>query len=54
MDPRDERLYKNFINSLGIKNCYINNLRNDLCNGLVLLRILDHLIPGTVNWKIID
>jgi len=39
-----------WINSLGI-DPFINNLFDDLRDGLALLRIMDKINPGTVDWK---
>lgn len=50
-DPRLERLFKNYINSQGIKGAHVNSIYTDLCDGLVLLRVLDKVEPGCVTWK---
>jgi plastin-1 len=47
---REARAFTLWINSLGI-DPYINNLFEDLKNGLVLLKIEDKLQPGCVDWK---
>jgi len=47
---REARAFTLWINSLGI-DPYINNLFEDLKNGLVLLKIEDKLNPGAVDWK---
>jgi len=47
---REARAFTLWINSLGI-NPYVNNLFEDLKNGLVLLKIEDKLQPGCVDWK---
>jgi len=47
---REARAFTLWINSLGI-DPYINNLFEDLKNGLVLLKIEDKLNPGVVDWK---
>lgn len=47
---REVRAFTLWVNSLGI-DPYVNNLFDDLKNGLVLLRIIDKINPGTVDWK---
>ena len=39
-----------WLNSLGIEP-FVNNLFEDLRDGLVLLRAEDAIEPGSVNWK---
>ena len=40
-----------WINSLGIKDVMVSNLIDDLRSGRVLLRIIDRLRPGSVDWE---
>jgi len=47
---REARAFQLWINSLGI-DPFVNNLFDDLKDGLALLRIIDKINPGTVNWK---
>jgi len=47
---REARAFQLWINSLGI-DPFVNNLFEDLRDGLALLRIMDKIDPGTVNWK---
>ncbi len=51
---RDERAFRFWINSLNIDDVYINDLYEDVTTGIVILKVLDKLSPGSVNWKIID
>ena len=51
---REERSFRFWINSLNIEDVYIDNLYDDVSDGLVILKVLDKLQPGSVNWKIID
>jgi len=55
-DSREERAFRMWINSLGLSNgeVYINNLFEDCKDGLVLLKILDHIQPGVVSWKQVE
>jgi len=43
-----------WVNSLGVDGVYINNLFEDVKDGLVLLKVLDKMEPGTVDWKKVE
>jgi plastin-1 len=47
----DERVFKMWINSLNIEDGYINNLIEDMKDGINLNRLLEKMKPGTINWK---
>lgn len=47
---REARAFCLWINSLGIEP-FVNNLFEDLRDGLVILRVMDHVNPGIVDWK---
>lgn len=49
-DSREERVFRMWINSLNIEGVYVNELFADQEDGVVLLRVLDYLSPGTVPW----
>lgn len=49
-DTREERVFRLWINSLGLDNVYINHLFTDLKDGLVLLKLLDNIEKGIVSW----
>jgi len=49
-DSREERAFRMWINSLNIDDCYINSLFDDCKDGLVLLKVIDHVEPNTVSW----
>ena len=56
---REERAFRMWINSLGLNDengepIHINNLYEESRDGLLLLRTLDKIKPGCVNWKIVD
>ena len=56
---REERAFRMWINSLGLNDdngepIHINNLYEESKDGLVLLRTLDKITPGCVNWRLID
>lgn len=50
-DSREERAFRLWINSLGINDTYINNLYEDVCDGVVLLQVMDKIRPGIVSWN---
>ncbi len=50
-DSREERVFRMWINSLGIEDLYINNLFEDVRDGCALLQVLDKISPGIVSWK---
>jgi len=50
-DPREERAFKNWINSFGIEGVSVRNLFEDLKYGLITLKLLDRVEPGSVPWK---
>lgn len=50
---REARAFALWINSLGI-DPYVNNLFDDLRNGLIILKIEDKLSPGIVDWKVVN
>jgi hypothetical protein len=47
----EERAFRYWINSLGLDDCFINNLYLDLSDGVALLKVCDHIKPGCVDWK---
>jgi len=51
---RDERAFRFWINSLNIEDIYINDLFEDVKTGVVVLKVLDKLKAGIVEWKKID
>lgn len=50
-ETREIRIFKNWINSQGIENVYVNYLIDDLKDGTILLKVIDRLRPNTVDWK---
>ena len=56
---REERAFRMWINSLGLSGddgepIHINNLYEESKDGILMLRTLDKIKPGVVNWKIVD
>ena len=50
-DSREERIFRMWLNSLGMDGVYVNNLFSDLSDGIVLLKAEDKVEPGSVTWK---
>ena len=51
---REERAFRMWINSLGLDDVYVNNLYEDVRSGVLLLKVIDRIKPGVVNWKKVD
>jgi len=49
---REERVFRNWINSLGLSED-VNSLYEDCKTGEPLLEIMEHLVPDSVNWKMV-
>ena len=52
---REERSFRTWINSLkleGVKK--VNNLYQECRSAILLLKMIDKIKPGTVNWKIVE
>jgi hypothetical protein len=43
-----------WVNSLNIDGVYINNLYEEIKDGIVLLKILERIQPNVVNWKKVE
>lgn len=51
---KEERNYRMWINSLGIEGVYVNNLYDDVNDGVLICKVIDHLEPGIIDWKKVD
>ncbi|XP_015510248.1 plastin-2 isoform X1 [Neodiprion pinetum] len=49
-ETREEKTYRNWMNSLGISP-HVNWLYSDLADGLVIFQLYDIIKPGTVSWN---
>lgn len=49
-DSREERAFRMWLNSLGIET-YVNNLYDDVHDGIVILQTMDLVRRGTVDWS---
>ena len=43
-----------WVNSLRIQDVHVNNLFEDIKDGIVLLKVLDRVEPGCVDWKKVE
>ena len=50
-DSREERAFRVWMNSLGVEDLYINNLYEDVRDGVALLQVMDRVEPGVVSWR---
>ncbi|XP_075262125.1 plastin-3-like isoform X2 [Convolutriloba macropyga] len=50
-ETREEKTFRNWINSLGLSIPFVNHLYYDVRDGLAILAIEDHISPGVVEWK---
>ncbi|TMW68138.1 hypothetical protein Poli38472_007810 [Pythium oligandrum] len=50
-DTREERVFRMWINSLGIDEVYINHLYSDLREGINLLKLFEKIEKGIVSWQ---
>ena len=51
---REERAFRFWINSLGIEDVFITNLYEEARDGLVLLKVIDKISPGIVDWSKVE
>lgn len=50
-ETREIRVYKNWLNSMNLDGVMVEHLLNDLKDGKVLLKAIDNMREGTVDWK---
>jgi plastin-1 len=48
---REERTFRMWINSLNIPDVYLMNLYEDLHDGVVILKVMDVVEPGIIEWR---
>lgn len=51
---REERAFRMWINSLNIEGLFINNLYEDVKDGLALLKVIEKVEPGRIVWKRVE
>ena len=44
-------VFRMWINSLSIEGVYVNNLYEDLRDGIVLLKVMEKVEPNSVDWS---
>ena len=47
---KEERVFRAWINSMQIEGCFIENLFEEIRDGLVILRVCDYVNRGCVDW----
>lgn len=48
---QEERMYRLWINSLGIDGLNVNNLYEECKDGVLLCKVIDRLHPGAIDWN---
>lgn len=51
---RDERAFRLWINSLNIDDVSVNDLYEEAKDGILLMKVIDKIKPGVVDWKKVD
>ena len=51
---REERVFRLWINSLGIEDVYVNNLVDDCKDGVLLNKVINKIDDKAVDWKKVD
>ena len=50
-ESREIKVFKNWINSMGLEDVYLTYLIEGLKDGTVYLKVIERLRPGLVDWK---
>jgi len=53
-DSREERTFRNWINSLDIEGVFLSDLYSGIGADLNLLKVMDKVRPGVVDWKVVN
>ena len=48
---KEERAFRLWINSLDLEGVHVNNLYDEASDGMLLLKVIDKIQPGSVDWK---
>jgi len=51
---REERSFRFWMNSLNIPDVYFNNIYEDCKSGILLLKVIDKIKPGSVDWNKVE
>ena len=50
-EKREERAVRGWINSLNVDSKHVNHLGEDVKDGIIILKVLDKVAAGSVQWK---
>jgi plastin-1 len=53
-DSREERVFRLWMNSLGLEDFYVNSLWEDCKDGIAILKVEDYVEPGCVTWSKVE
>jgi plastin-1 len=48
---KEERMFRMWVNSLGIEGVHVSNLVDECRDGVLLCKVLDKVSPGCITWK---
>jgi len=48
---KEERMFRMWVNSLGIEGVHVSNLVDECRDGVLLCKVLDKISPGCIPWK---
>lgn len=51
---KEERIFRFWINSLGLEDVYVNNLYEDISDGVLLNKVIHVIDDKVVDWKKVD
>lgn len=51
---REERVFRLWINSLNIDGVYVEDLFEEIRDGVLLCKVVDKIKPGSINWKKVE
>jgi plastin-1 len=51
---REERAFRMWMNCLGLDDVYVHHLYEDVKSGVILLKVIEKIKPGCVEWKNVD
>jgi len=51
---REERVFRLWINSLNIEGVYVENLFDEISDGVLLCKVVHKLNPDVINWKSVE
>jgi len=53
-DSREERVFRLWMNSLGLEDFYVNSLWEDCKDGIAILKVENYVEPGCVQWSKVE